>query len=57
MTPLRRKEIAESVIELRLRMAEATCIDCVCAKIVASWIEHYSKEGRQGILDRSARLC
>jgi len=53
---LRRKEIAQSVIELRLTMAEAARIYGVRAKIVASWIEHYCKEGRQGILDCSARL-
>lgn len=52
---LRRKEIAQSVIELRLTMAEAARIYGVRAKIVASWIEHYCKEGRQGILDCSAR--
>ena len=48
--------MAQSVIELRLTVADAARVYGVCTKIVASWVARYRKEGRQRIFDRSARL-
>lgn len=55
LTPLRREEMALSVIEGRLSKAEAAGAFGVSAKIVARWVERYKAEGRAGMVDRSSR--
>lgn len=55
LTPLRREEMALSVIEGRLTQAPAARVYGVSAKIVARWVERYKAEGRVGMVDRSSR--
>jgi transposase InsO family protein len=55
LTPLRREEMALSVIEGRLSKARAAHVYGVSAKIVARWVERYKAEGRAGMVDRSSR--
>lgn len=55
LAPLRREEMARSVIEGRLSKAEAAQVYGVSAKIVARWIERYQCDGRAGMADRSSR--
>ncbi|MER8428710.1 IS481 family transposase, partial [Mesorhizobium sp. M1403] len=55
LTPLRREEMALSVIEGRLSQAHAARVYGVSAKIVARWVERYKAEGRVGMVDRSSR--
>ena len=55
LTPLRREEMALSVIEGRLRTTEAARVYGVSAKIVARWVERYKAEGQAGMADRSSR--
>lgn len=55
LTPLRREEMALSVIEVRLSQAHAARLYGVSAKIVARWVERYKAEGRAGMADRSSR--
>jgi transposase InsO family protein len=55
LTPLRREEMALSVIEGRLSQAHAARTYGVSAKIVARWVERYKAEGRSGMGDRSSR--
>jgi len=55
LTPLRREEMARSVIEGRLSKADAARIYAVTPKIVARWVERYKTEGRAGMADRSSR--
>lgn len=55
LTPLRREEMALSVIEGRLSQAHAARTYGVSAKIVARWVDRYKAEGRSGMGDRSSR--
>ena len=55
LTPVRREEMALSVIEGRLSKAQAARDFGVSAKIVARWVERYKAEGRVGMVDRSSR--
>ena len=55
LTPLRREEMALSVIEGALSQAHAARVYGVSAKIVARWVERYKAEGRAGMVDRSSR--
>jgi transposase InsO family protein len=55
LTPLRREEMARSVIESRLSKADAARTFGVSAKIVARWVERYKIEGGKGMADRSSR--
>ena len=55
LTPLRREEMALSVIEGRVSKAQAARVYGVSAKIVARWVERYKAEGRAGMVDRSSR--
>ncbi|WP_206079199.1 IS481 family transposase, partial [Allomesorhizobium camelthorni] len=55
LTPLRREEMALSVIEGRLSRAHAARTYGVSAKIVARWVERFEAEGRAGMADRSSR--
>lgn len=55
LTPLRREEMALSVIEGRLSKAQAARTYDVSAKIVARWVERFKAEGRAGMADRSSR--
>ena len=50
LTLLRREEVADSVIALRLTKTEAARDYGVLAKIVAQWVGRYRKEGRKGIV-------
>ncbi len=55
LTPLRREEMALSVLRDHLSKAQAARVYGVSAKIVARWVERYRKEGRAGMVDRSSR--
>jgi len=55
LTPVRREEMALSVIEGRLSKARAARSFGVSAKIVARWVERCRAEGRAGMADRSSR--
>ncbi len=55
LTPLRREEMALSVIEGRLSKAQAAAVYGVSAKVVAKWVERFKIEGRDGMTDRSSR--
>lgn len=55
LTPLRREEMALSVIEGRLSQALAARACGVSAKIVARWVERFRADGREGTADRSSR--
>ena len=55
LTPLRREEMALSVIEGAFSKAHAARVYGVSAKIVARWVERYKAEGRAGMVDRSSR--
>jgi transposase len=55
LTPLRREEMALSVIEGAFSQAHAARVYGVSAKIVARWVERYKAEGRAGMIDRSSR--
>jgi len=55
LTPLRREEMALSVIEGNLSKAHAARIYGVSPKIVARWVERYQAEGITGMADRSSR--
>lgn len=55
LTPLRREEMARSVIEGHLSKAQAARSWGVSAKIVARWVERFKLEGRAGMVDRSSR--
>ncbi|MEI9424093.1 IS481 family transposase [Mesorhizobium sp. Cs1299R1N1] len=55
LTPLRREEMALSVIGGGLSQAQAALKYAVTAKIVARWVERYKAEGRAGMADRSSR--
>lgn len=55
LTPLRREEMALSVIEGAFSKAHAARVYGVSAKIVARWVERYKAEGRAGMIDRSSR--
>ncbi len=55
LTPLRREEMALSVIEGRHSKAQASRTYRVSAKIVARWVERFNVAGRAGMADRSSR--
>jgi transposase InsO family protein len=55
LTPLRREEMALSVLEGRLSQAQAASRYGVSAKIVARWVERFKADGREGMADRSSR--
>jgi transposase-like protein len=55
LTPLRREEMALSVIEGRLSKAQAARTYGVTGKIVARWVERFKAEARAGMADRSSR--
>ena len=55
LTPVRREEMAMSVVAGRLSKAQAVRVYGVSAKIVTRWVERYMDEGRAGMADRSSR--
>lgn len=55
LTPLRREEMARSVIDGDVSRAEASRTYGVSGKIVARWVERFKVEGRAGMIDRSSR--
>jgi transposase InsO family protein len=55
LTPLRREEMARSVVEGRLSKALAAQTYGVTPKVVARWVERFQTEGRAGMADRSSR--
>ncbi len=55
LTPIRREEMAISVIEGRLSKAQACEVYGVSAKVVTKWVERYKALGHQGMMDRSSR--
>ncbi len=55
LTPLRREEMALSVVGGRFSKAHAARIYGVSAKVVARWVERFKAEGRAGMADRSSR--
>jgi len=55
LTPVRREEMAVSVIAGQLSRAEAGRVFGVSAKIVARWTGRFRAEGREGMQDRSSR--
>ena len=55
LTPLRREEMALSVVDGRLSKAGAARIYGVSSKVVARWVERFKAEGRAGMADRSSR--
>jgi transposase InsO family protein len=55
LTPLRREEMALSVLEGGLSKAHAARMHGVSPKIVARWVERYRVDGRAGMFDRSSR--
>jgi len=55
LTPLRREEMALSVIEGGVSKAQAARTFGVSAKIVTRWVERYRAEGGKGMADRSSR--
>ena len=55
LTPVRREEMACSVIAGQLSKAQAARDYGVSAKIVSRWTERFVAEGRDGMQDRSSR--
>lgn len=55
LTPLRREEMAQAVIEGRLSKADAARTYGVSLKIVARWVGRFRVEGSKGMADRSSR--
>lgn len=55
LTPIRRGEMAESVISGRLTIAQAARQYGVCSKTVQKWLARFQMEGRGGMMDRSSR--
>lgn len=55
LTPLRREEMALSVLRDCVSKAQAARVHGVSAKIVARWVARYRAEGRAGMADRSSR--
>ncbi|RWO94833.1 MAG: IS481 family transposase [Mesorhizobium sp.] len=55
LTPLRREEMALSVIEGGFSKAHAARTYGVSAKIVARWVGRHEAEGSAGMIDRSSR--
>ena len=55
LTPIRREEMAISVVEGRLSKAQACEAYGVSAKVVTKWVERYKALGHQGMMDRSSR--
>ena len=55
LTPLRRGEMALSVIEGGVSKAQAARTFGVSAKIVTRWVERDRAEGGKGMADRSSR--
>ena len=55
LTPLRREEMALSVMEGCLSKAHAARTYGVSRKIVSRWVERFEAEGRAGMADRSSR--
>ena len=55
LTPIRREEMAISVIDGRLSTAQACEAFGVSAKVVTKWVERFKAEGRAGMMDRSSR--
>jgi transposase InsO family protein len=55
LTPLRREEMAQAVIEGGFSKAHAARTYGVSAKIVARWVVRYKAEGSKGMADRSSR--
>lgn len=53
LTPLRREEMALSVIEGGAPHSQAALKYVVTVKVVTRWIERYKAEGRAGMADRS----
>jgi transposase InsO family protein len=55
LTPLRREELAVSVLSGALSKSQAARRFGVCAKIVTRWTHRFRAEGRAGMQDRSSR--
>ena len=55
LTPLRREEMALSVIEGAVSKAAAARTYGVTAKVVARWVTRFKAEGSAGMTDRSSR--
>ncbi|ESY85098.1 hypothetical protein X739_17895 [Mesorhizobium sp. LNHC220B00] len=58
LTPLRREEMALSMIEGAFSQAHAARVYGVSAKIVARWVERYKAEGRAvSAVPRGPPIC
>ena len=55
LTPIRREEMALSVIESRVSKAQAARVYGVSARIVSRWTARFIAQGRDGMQDRSSR--
>jgi transposase InsO family protein len=55
LTPIRRAEMAISVIDGRLSKAQAAGVYGVSAKVVSRWTDRYKALGTEGMTDRSSR--
>ncbi len=55
LTPLRREEMALSIIEGSFSKAHVARIYGVSPKIVSRWVARYKSEGSTGMADRSSR--
>ena len=55
LTPIRREEMALSVIESRVPKAQAARVCGVSARIVRRWAARVIAQGRDGMQDRSSR--
>lgn len=55
LTPLRREEMAVSVMEGSLSQAHAAVRYAVTPKVVSRWVKRYEAEGSAGMADRSSR--
>ncbi|CDM60931.1 insertion sequence transposase protein (plasmid) [Rhizobium favelukesii] len=55
LTPLRREEMAVSVLGGTLSKAQAARLYGVSPKIVSRWAERFRMSGRAGMMDHSSR--
>ena len=55
LTPLRREEMALSVIAGHVSKVQAARMHAVSTKIVTRWVERFKAQGRAGMVDRSSR--
>lgn len=55
LTPLRRAEMARSVIKKEMTLKEASLAFRISVRTVFKWVSRYRKEGHAGMCDRSSR--